>query len=212
MAPETTTQVADETLESHGRRRPGSNLLIGAALIVSAAAGSLWVTDTGARVATAGTSSAARSIATPAPAATPAIAGAAILPVLSLPAGPANTLLSGDGTLDTTVTPYADCTGATELTHSTAAIDTCVSGRIYFVGHNAGVFTPLLDLGVGSVITWYDNGGAAHVLRVVSVRDNWLRDDGVPPLTNGRVVAQFQTCETAYPDGSHDRILDAVAA
>jgi hypothetical protein len=34
----------------------------------------------------------------------------------------------------------------------------------------------------------------------------------VPPLANGNVVAQFQTCETAYPDGSHDRILDAVAA
>jgi hypothetical protein len=214
MAPETTAQAADESLETHrpGRRRPGSNLLIGAALIVSAAAGSLWVTDAGARVATAGTSSAARSIATPAPAATPAIAGAGILPVLSLPAGPANTLLSGDGTLDTTVTTYADCTGATELTHSTAAIDTCVNGRIYFVGHNAGVFTPLLDLGVGSAITWYDSGGAAHLLRIVAVRDNWLRDDGVPPLANGRVVAQFQTCETAYPDGSHDRILDAVPA
>jgi hypothetical protein len=32
----------------------------------------------------------------------------------------------------------------------------------------------------------------------------------VPPLANDNVVAQFQTCETAYPDGSHDRILDAV--
>jgi hypothetical protein len=209
MAPETTAQAANETLETHQprRRRPGSNLLLGAALIASATAGSLWVTDAGARVAAAGTS-AARSIALPAPAATPAI----ILPVLALPTGPANTLLSGDGTLDTTVTTYADCSGATELTHDTAAIDTCVNGRIYFVGHNAGVFTPLLDLGTGSVITWYDSGGAAHRLRIVAVRDNWLRDNGVPPLANGNVVAQFQTCETAYPDGSHDRILDAVAA
>jgi hypothetical protein len=210
MAPETTARAADETLETQRprRRRPGSNLLVGAALIVAAAAGSLWVTGAGARVVAAGTS----------PAATPAISGAApaaasTLPVIAtLPSGPANTLLSGDGTLDTTVTTYADCTGATELTHATAAIDTCVNGRIYFVGHNAGVFTPLLDLGVGSIVTWYDNGGAAHRLRIVAVRDNWLRDDGVPPLANSNVIAQFQTCETAYPDGSHDRILDAVAA
>lgn len=214
MAPETTAQAANETLETHRprRSRPGSNLLLGAALIVSAATGSLWVTDAGARVAAAGTSSAPRSIAIPAPAATPALGGASTLPVLGLPAGPANTLLSGDGTLDTSVTTYADCSGATELTHDTAAIDTCVNGRIYFVGHNAGVFTPLLDLGAGSVITWYDDGGAAHRLRIVAVRDNWLRDNGVPPLANGDVVAQFQTCETAYPDGSHDRILDAVPA
>jgi hypothetical protein len=210
MAPETTAQAADETLETQRPRRrrgPGWNLLVGAALILSAAAGSLWVTGTGARVAAAGTR----------PAASPAIAGAvsaaSVLSVVAaLPAGPANTLLSGDGTLDTPVTTYADCTGGTELTHATAAIDTCVNGRTYFVGHNAGVFTPLLDLRVGSIITWYDNGGAAHRLQIVKVRDNWLRDDGVPPLANGNVVAQFQTCETAYPDGTHDRILDAVAA
>jgi len=34
----------------------------------------------------------------------------------------------------------------------------------------------------------------------------------VPPLASSDVVAQFQTCETAYPDGSHDRILDTVPA
>jgi hypothetical protein len=217
MAPETTAQAVGETLETHQprHRRPGSNLLLGAVLIAAAAASSLWVTGTGARVAAAATNSAARSIAVPAPATSPGAVStvASSLRLLgTLPAGPANTLLSGDGTLDTTVTTYADCSGATELTHDTAAIDTCVNGRIYFVGHNAGVFTPLLDLGVGSVITWYDSGGAAHRLRIVSVRDNWLRDNGVPPLANGNVVAQFQTCETAYPDGSHDRILDAVAA
>ncbi len=213
MAPETTAQAAGETLETPRRRRlrHGSNLLLGAALIVSATAGSLWVTGVGARVAAASPSSAARSIAIPAPAATPGLTGS--LPVVvTLPSGPANTLLSGDGSLNTTVTSYSDCSGATELTHISAAIDTCVSGRTYFVGHNAGVFTPLLDLGVGSIITWYDNGGAAHRLRIVEVRDNWLRDDGVPPLANDNVVAQFQTCETAYPDGSHDRILDAVPA
>ncbi|HEY2702862.1 MAG TPA: hypothetical protein VGL20_04155 [Candidatus Dormibacteraeota bacterium] len=211
MAPETTAP-ASETLETPRPRRlrPGSNLLLGAALIASVTAGSLWVTGAGTRVAAASPNSAARSVALPAPAATPAIGSLPV--VITLPSGPANTLRSGDGSLDTTVTTYSDCSGATELTHVSAAVDTCVGGRTYFVGHNAGVFTPLLDLGVGSIITWYDSTGAAHRLRIVEVRDNWLRDDGVPPLANGNVVAQFQTCETAYPDGSHDRILDAVPA
>jgi hypothetical protein len=224
MAPETIAQAPSESQESPQprRRRPGSNLVLAGALVFSAAAGSLWVSGAGAgdRVAAAGTASTPAPIATPAPAATPApglagavSAAASTLPGLATPpSGPRNLLLSADGSLDTSVTVYADCSGATELTHSQAAIDTCVGGRTYFVGHNAGVFTPLLGLGVGDLITWYDDGGSAHRLRIVSVRDNWLRDNGVPPLANGNVVAQFQTCETAYPDGSHDRILDAVAA
>jgi hypothetical protein len=211
MAPETIAQAPSDTDESprtrRRRRLPGSNIVLAGVLIASATAASLWVTGVGAgaRVAAAGTSSSARSTASPAPAVS--IPGFGILDT-----GIHNTLRSADGSLDTTVSTYADCSGATELTHSEAAVDTCVSGRTYFVGHNSGVFTPLLSLGVGDVITWYDNGGAAHRLRIVAVRDNWLRDNGVPPLANGNVVAQFQTCETAYPDGSHDRILDAVAA
>jgi hypothetical protein len=104
---------------------------------------------------------------------------------------------------------YSDCSGNTALTHSEAAVDTCVSGRTYFVGHNPGVFTPLLSESVGSMITWWDGGGTAHRLRVVAVR-NWLRADGVPPKASPDVVAQFQTCTVA--DGSRDVILDAVAA
>jgi hypothetical protein len=180
--------------------------------------GTLWITGagTGTRVAAAGTAG------TPAPVAvataTPGVVSSAVSAVsgtvsaLANPNGPHNLLLSADGNLDTGVTTYSDCTGATELTHAEAAIDTCVSGRTYFVGHNAGVFTPLLDLGVGGIITYYDSTGAAHRLRIVAVRDDWPRADGVPPLANDSVVAQFQTCETAYPDGSHDRILDAVPA
>jgi hypothetical protein len=211
MAPETIAQAPSETHESpkpRNRRLLGSNLLLAGALIVAATAASLWVTGAGAgqRVAAAGTSSSARSTASPT-AATASIPGFGIIDT-----GIHNTLRSADGSLDTTVSTYSDCSGATELTHSQAAVDTCVSGRTYFVGHNSGVFTPLLSLGVGDLITWYDDAGAAHRLRIVAVRDNWLRDTGVPPLANGNVVAQFQTCETAYPDGSHDRILDAVAA
>lgn len=125
------------------------------------------------------------------------------------PPPPHNLLRSADGRLDTGVGTYSDCTGATPLTHAMAAIDTCVGGRTYFVGHNPGVFTPLLSESVGSIITWWDGAGNAHRLRIVSVRQ-WQSANGVPPMVNGSVVAQFQTCENA--SGSVDWIFDAAAA
>ena len=121
-----------------------------------------------------------------------------------------NHLTSGDGTLNTAVGVYTDCSGRTELTHTEAAIDTCIPGPTYFVGHNVGVFTPLMHMGVGSIITYYDGNGAAHVWRVASVRGDWRSAGGVPAATEADVVAQFQTCVVA--DGSVDRILDVVDA
>jgi hypothetical protein len=220
MAPETSAEAPSASEPQPPRRRRGRSLLLaGGAALAAVTAATLWITGTGTgtRVAAAGTAGtpapAAGSTATPSPGLSGAVSAVTgTVSALANPNAPHNLLLSADGNLDTTVTTYSDCTGATELTHSAAAIDTCVSGRTYFVGHNAGVFTPLLDLGVGDIITYYDSDGAAHRLRIVDVRDNWLRANGVPPLANGDVVAQFQTCETAYPDGSHDRILDAVPA
>lgn len=119
-------------------------------------------------------------------------------------------LTSGDGSLDTAVGVYGDCSGRTELTHVMAAVDTCIPGPQYFVGHNVGVFTPLMHMGVGAIITYYDGGAAAHAWRVVSVRADWRSANGVPPATGSDVVAQFQTCVVA--DGSVDRILDVVPA
>jgi hypothetical protein len=125
------------------------------------------------------------------------------------PGGPTNLLTSADGTLHTAVGVYTDCTGASPLTTTSAAVDTCIGGRTYFVGHNPGVFTPLMHMGVGSLITWYDGRGVAHPYRVVAVRD---ATGGAQPLTTAtrRVDAQFQTC--AVSNGSVDRILDAVRA
>lgn len=125
------------------------------------------------------------------------------------PGGPRNLLTSADGTLNTPVGVYTDCTGAAAVPTDMAAVDTCIRGRTYFVGHNQGVFTPLMHLGAGSLITWYDSRGAVHRYRVVAVRDT---AGGARPLTTTthHVAAQFQTC--AVSDGSVDRILDAVAA
>jgi hypothetical protein len=121
-----------------------------------------------------------------------------------------NFLLSADGTLRTGVGIYTDCSGNTPLPRYEAAIDTCArAGVSYFVGHNVGVFTPLMHMGVGSVLTWWDEAGGAHVLRVVAVH-NWTHSSGFPPPTRADVIAQFQTCVTE--DGSTERILDAQAA
>jgi hypothetical protein len=161
---------------------------------------------------------------TPVPTAVPVVQRAASAPVVvpapvvrrpasTPPPPPAPVVLrnrlTGGGGLDTAVGVYGDCSGHSELTHAMAAIDTCISGPQYFVGHNVGVFTPLMRMGVGAIITYYDNSSIAHVWRVVSVRPNWVSANGVPAVTGADVVAQFQTC--VVPDGSVDRILDVVA-
>jgi hypothetical protein len=126
-----------------------------------------------------------------------------------VPGGPVNLLTSADGTLHTPVGVYSDCTGVAPVPTDMAAVDTCIHGRTYFVGHNQGVFTPLMHMGPGSLLTWYDSRGAVHRFRVVAVRD---APGGARPLTttSRRVDAQFQTCAVA--NGSVDRILDAVRA
>lgn len=162
--------------------------------------------------------SAAPTQAAPAPAPAPARAApparrvVSVLPPPSPVAPPVtrNRLSSGDGSLSTGVGIYSDCTGTSPLTRVEAAIDTCITGRTYFVGHNVGVFTPLMHMGVGSIITYYDGNGAAHAWRVASVRGDWPSAGGVPAATEADVVAQFQTC--VVPDGSVDRILDVVNA
>lgn len=126
---------------------------------------------------------------------------------VSAPPAPQNRLVSEDAGLDVGVGLYADCSRATELTHSGAAIDACIGGRTYFIGHNPGPFTPTLDLKPGSEITYFDAAGHAHAYRVVGAR-TWNRFWGAPPLARPDVTAQFQTCLTM--DAVWDRILDAV--
>jgi hypothetical protein len=111
--------------------------------------------------------------------------------------------------VDTALTKYADCSGQSPLPEDEASVDLCApSGVIYFVGHNPGVFTPLMKAVPGDIITWQDRSGAIHRFIVTSTRDV-LWKDGFPKPTQGS-VAEFQTCAT--PDGSIDRIVDASLA
>ena len=144
---------------------------------------------------------------------TPAITTTLVpLPVLRRPAPaapPRNRLISADREIDTGVGVYSDCHGGTPLPSYQAAIDTCVGGRLYFVGHNPGVFSALVDEGDGALIAWWDGAGVRHELRIVARRD-WPRDQngGLAPPVSGDVVAQFQTCIST----TEELILDAVAA
>jgi hypothetical protein len=118
------------------------------------------------------------------------------------PTASAANWLDGSG-VDTSVSYYSDCTGQTPLTQTSAAIDTCVPSELgtddlYFVGHNYGVFTLLLNAPDGTVMTYYDGSGVAHTFILEGYVDV-PRADGAPEPPAG-TVAQFQTCLDALGD------------
>lgn len=143
---------------------------------------------------------------TPAPSADAPPAAPSAPPAPPPPDGRRSRLVSADGSLDIAVGSYTDCSGAAPVPRDEADLDPCFLGRLYFVGHNPGVFTPLMHLGSGAVITYYDQRGSAQRFRVTAWRVI-ERNQGALTLPAG-VSAQFQTCESV--DGFTVRILDAV--
>jgi len=126
---------------------------------------------------------------------------------VAAPAAPRDLLSSDDGALRTTVGVYRDCSGISAIPANEASLWTCVPGRLYFVGHNPGVFAPLMRMHVGDRLTYADAAGAIHRYQIVRI-ESWGRADGFPPPASSRVVAQLQTCITR--DGWSDRIVDVV--
>jgi hypothetical protein len=114
-------------------------------------------------------------------------------------------VVTGPHGLNTLVGDYTDCSGTAEVPHDTAVIDTCHTSAVLFVGHNRGVFTPLLSYVVGDVIAWYDQAGRLHHLRVVAVRN--VSSSVFPPALG---TYEFQTCLYPTANSSLDRDLDAV--
>src|ERR1039458_7180467 len=70
------------------------------------------------------------------------------------PPAPPDNMLIGAG-IDTAVTDYSDCTAASPVPQNEAAIYTCVTWDTYFLGHNPGVFTPLLSVQDGTKLSHY---------------------------------------------------------
>jgi hypothetical protein len=122
--------------------------------------------------------------------------------------GAPDTGLNGPNTLtgygiDVTVVNYPDCSGKSDVPHGVAAIDTCVSWGRYFVGHNPGVFTPLVGMPDGTVLTYHDGADLATRYVIEGSLES-SAGDPVPPPPAG-ATAQFQTCLT--PSGSVIRDL-----
>src|ERR1035437_8170155 len=69
------------------------------------------------------------------------------------PPAPPDNMLIGAG-IDTAVTDYSSCTAAAPVPQNEAAIYTCVTWDTYFLGHNPGVFTPLLSVQDGTNLTY----------------------------------------------------------
>ncbi|MEP7104576.1 MAG: hypothetical protein ABI838_01855, partial [Chloroflexota bacterium] len=84
--------------------------------------------------------------------------------------GPRNRLESADGSLRVDVGSYTDCSGLAPVPRDAAELDPCFAGRYYFVGHNPGVFTPLMRLGAGDLITYHDPSGKAQRFRLLGWR------------------------------------------
>ncbi len=139
----------------------------------------------------------------PAVASAPAPAGTARP---ATPRRPQRNLLTGPHGLNTVVgSPLTDCTGATGVPNGVAVIDACYMDAVLFVGHNRGVFTPLLSYVVGDVITWYDQTGRLHHLRVIAVRN--VSSSDFPPVLG---AYEFQTCLYPNLNSSMDHDLDAI--
>lgn len=116
--------------------------------------------------------------------------------------------LVGPG-IDTAVVPYPDCYGTTAVVRTAAVLVTCSPTRWYIAAHNPGIFTPMMSYRIGDQITYYDGAGVPHTLRVIAIRDGLEATPWVPRVRSD-VVAQFQLCETAHPEGGIDRIIDAI--
>jgi hypothetical protein len=119
------------------------------------------------------------------------------------PSPPPRSRLIGPG-LDVAVGIYRDCTGQAHV--DGVELDVCYHDRVYFVGHNPGLFTPLVGYAAGTRLDWWDAAGRHRVLtilrRVIAGRCC------TPPLVAG-AGAQLQTCAPGHPDGSRDLYLDA---
>jgi len=105
--------------------------------------------------------------------------------------------------VSTGLADYRDCTGGSGLDRNVAARDWCAADAVvYLVGHNQGVFTPLLHLRAGDLARYWDASGVAVTYRIdhidqvdYTATSGYMMDGSRPHLT-------MQTC--AVPDGSQE--------
>jgi hypothetical protein len=81
-------------------------------------------------------------------------------PDVSAPAGPRSWISVPSVHLGVAVVDYDDCTGNTPMTRSAAVHYLCSAQPVtVLVGHNPGVFSPLLGTHAGDLVTYRDQSG-----------------------------------------------------
>lgn len=92
---------------------------------------------------------------------------------------------------------YSDRSGSVIPAQGVATIDTRAgANNLYLLGHNPGVFSPLLGLGPGALVRYWDNAGRAHDF-IVQSRTSVGRTDVSPLLASyGSLTLTLQTCLT----------------
>jgi hypothetical protein len=110
--------------------------------------------------------------------------------------------------LSQSIVDYRDCTGQVPVPRDSGARDWCsAADRVWLVGHNPGVFTPLLNTHTGDLVRYWDNNGSASTNRIVSIQ-TVLRTAGPACIGESDPGLVLQTC--AVLDGSVDWIYRTV--
>lgn len=113
-----------------------------------------------------------------------------------------------------TTIPYVDSHLTSTAPASTAGIwwgsDSTTDGQLgYFIGHNPGIFTPVLDLAQGSAVDVWDTDGnfrEYHVVDLFDVPNTTYLEDMLPRInTHGESIC-LQTC---IQGGAYYRIIVA---
>ncbi len=92
---------------------------------------------------------------------------------------------------------YTDMTGTVIPAHGVATVDARAgANNFYLLGHNPGVFSPLMSVGPGSWVRYWDGQGLTHDFQV-QARYQVSRTDVSPLVASyGSATLTLQTCLT----------------
>jgi hypothetical protein len=92
---------------------------------------------------------------------------------------------------------YSDMSGTIIPAHGVATIDSRAgANNLYLLGHNPGVFSPLLGLGPGALVRYWDNAGRARDF-IIQSKTSVGRTDASPLVASyPSLTLTLQTCLT----------------
>lgn len=117
-----------------------------------------------------------------------------------------NWISAPDVNLGVRVGHYTDCSGAAPLTRSEAQTYDCTPADLTVIlGHNPGVFTPLVRARVGERVDYWDGSGADRAFSISEIH-RVTKEESYPYVQDGsHTHLVLVTC--AVPDGSIDWVI-----